>query len=171
MRILSGYELTQAEHWLEEARQVALRSRCSSSRCGTVIVTQHGQERIIGSGFNAPPTGLQEGRYSKNPCRCVRKEELKPLFKSDKTGCMHAEQVAIMDALKNDPTSLQFSRLYFVRLDDNDQIKPSGNPYCTICSKMTLQAGIPEFALIHHGGNVTVYDSFEYNELSFQYNG
>lgn len=168
--IVTGKQEMEARHWLEEARKVALKSRCNSSRCGSVIVTKFGQERIIGSGFNAPPQGLHEGVGFDKPCRCVRKDELKKGFRSDATGCIHAEQAAIMDAMKHSEL-LPYSRLYFVRLDDKGQIKPSGNPYCTICSKMTLHSGISEFCLIHHGNVVAVYGAEEYNEHSFNYNG
>lgn len=47
-------------------------------------------------------------------------------------------------------------------------ILKAGKPYCTICSKMALDVGIAEFVLWHEEG-ITVYDTKEYNELSFQY--
>ena len=105
------------------------------------------------------------------PCNEVAdcfKDTLDKTFKSDKTCCIHAEQRAIMDALKDYPGQIRESRLYFIRLDDQNQPKKSGKPYCTICSKMALDAGISEFVLWHKEG-ITVYDTKEYNELSFQY--
>lgn len=163
MRILTDWEASQAQQWLEEARKVALQSRCSRARCGTVIVKQHGSEEIIASGFNGPPLGREENS------RCLRKHEIQPGFKSDKTCCIHAEQHAIMHAMKH-VDILPYCRLYFVRLNDEGQIKPSGKPYCTICSKMALHSGIAEFTLVHKEG-ITVYNTKEYNDLSFQYNG
>lgn len=163
MRILSGWEAVQAERWLEESRKVALQSGCLRARCGTVIVRQFGSEEIIASGYNEPPLGQKENK------RCLRKHEIKPGFKSDRTCCIHAEQNAIMRAMHR-VNDLPFSRLYFVRLSDDDQIKPSGKPYCTICSKMALHSGIAEFVLLHKEG-ITVYGTQEYNDLSFEYDG
>lgn len=163
MRILSGWEAQQAMRWFEEAQKIALQSKCLRAKCGTVIVKQFGSEEIIGSGFNEPPRGREENML------CQRKHEIQPGFKSDKTCCIHAEQQAIMRAMKREEV-LPYCRLYFVRLNDDGQIKPSGQPYCTICSKMALHAGIAEFSLIHKEG-IAVYDTKEYNDLSFQYNG
>ena len=72
-----------------------------------------------------------------------------------------------MNALKKNPDKLSGSRLYFIRLDDNGTSSRAGKPYCTICSKMALDVGIAEFVLWHDKG-VCVYDTEEYNALSFQ---
>lgn len=45
----------------------------------------------------------------------------------------------------------------------------AGKPYCTICSKLALDVGIKEFALWHEEG-ITIYNTEEYNTLSYQYN-
>lgn len=42
----------------------------------------------------------------------------------------------------------------------------AGKPYCTICSKMALDAGVSEWVLWHDKG-ITIYDANEYNEISF----
>ena len=75
---------------------------------------------------------------------------------TDKTCCVHAEQRAIMDALRNNTNKIMGSTLYFIRLDDTrifSQIgAQAGKPYCTICSKMSLDAGIKKFVLWHKQG-------------------
>ena len=81
---------------------------------------------------------------------------------------MHAEQKAMMDALKSNADHIVWSRLYFVRLDDEGEIAFSGKPWCTLCSKMALDVGIAEFVLRHKEG-VAVYGTEEYNQLSFEY--
>lgn len=78
------------------------------------------------------------------------------------------EKGAIMDALRNNPGKVGGSRIYFIRLDDKGSTTRSGKPYCTICSKMALDSGIGEFVLWHEEG-VCVYDTDEYNTLSFRY--
>ncbi|MBI2668675.1 hypothetical protein HYX14_02425 [Candidatus Woesearchaeota archaeon] len=62
------------------------------------------------------------------------------------------------------------SRLYFIRLDEQGNAEHAGEPYCTICSKMSLDAGIAEFVLWHKEG-ITVYKTKEYNEKSFGRSG
>ena len=73
-----------------------------------------------------------------------------------------------MDALKNNPSKLKDSRLYFIRLNEKNEKEPAGKPYCTICSKMALDAGIVEFILMHKEG-IKVYKTDEYNNLSYNY--
>ncbi|MFO0765144.1 MAG: deaminase [Patescibacteria group bacterium] len=147
--------------WIESAAKLAREhSRCGRARCGSVIVLG---DEVIGEGVNSPPGDI-EGQS-----RCHRKDELKDGFKSDRTCCVHAEQRAVMDALKRRSEGLQGSMLYFVRLDENGEPKPSGQPYCTICSKMALDAGIAEFVLWHGKNELIAYDTLEYNDLSFAY--
>ncbi len=160
MKLLTGEELKKILPYFKEAEKEGQQALCLRSKCGTVIVDTDGA--IIGCGYNAPPQDDISIR------RCERKHELSATFKSDKTCCVHAEQRAIMDALKNNPKKLKGSTLYFMRLDDEGNIKYSGKPYCTICSKMALDAGIQYFALYHAEG-AGIYDTKEYNELSFAY--
>ena len=149
MKILTGNEEQQAINYLEKAAEVALRSSCHRSRCGSVIVKN---EKIIGVGYNSPPLDI-----------CLEyclKDNLPADFKSDKTCCMHAEQRAIVDAMKNNSTELSDSRLYFIRLDEQGNKLKAGKPYCTICSKMTLDTGIAEFVLWHEDG-ICIYFNFD----------
>lgn len=151
------------EHWqwIEYAASLAREhSRCGRSKCGSVIVRDC---EVIGEGFNSPP-GERESQS-----RCERKAELKDGFKSDRTCCVHAEQRAVMDALKSRSGFLKGSTLYFIRLDDQGQPQSSGMPYCTICSKMALDAGIEWFVLWHGGEEIVAYGTEEYNDLSFAY--
>lgn len=97
-------------------------------------------DEIIGSGFNSPPQDIEEQR------RCSYSKDSYHKKVTDKTCCVHAEQRAIIDALRKNSDKLSGSRLYFVRLD----------------------VGIVEFVLWHDEG-VCVYDTKEYNELSFQF--
>ncbi len=157
MEVLYGHQETIALKHIQESFEVAKKSPCFRSRCGSVIIYD---EQIIGSGFNSPP-------LNKKLDYCL-KDDLPKDFKSDKTCCVHAEQRAIMDALKINPEKINGSRLYFIRLDENNNILKAGKPYCTICSKMALDSGISEFVLWHEEG-ITVYNTEEYNNLSFQY--
>ena len=160
MRFLSGEEEKKALEYITKSASIALKSRCGRSRCGSVIVKQ---DEIIGIGFNSPPGYLE----SQERCEYSKKDYNQKV--TDKTCCIHAEQRAIIDALRKNPDKIFDSRLYFIRLDDKGLPSRAGKPYCTICSKMALDVGIGEFVLWHEQG-ICVYDTEEYNNLSFNFN-
>lgn len=156
MKHLSGEKEKIALEFINIAAEIALGATCERSRCGSIIVKDN---NIIGKGFNSPAKGQK---------RCSYPKDLYHPKVTDKTCCVHAEQRAIIDALKNNPDKIKESRLYFIRLDDEGKPARAGKPYCTICSKMALDVGIKEFVLWQEDG-VNVYDTDEYNELSYQY--
>lgn len=163
MKVLTGADHDNAMKWLKQAAEVAKEATCLRSRCGAVIVSPHGLN--IADGYNSPPCRVPGQKEVPIVCR---KEAVAPNFKSDKTCCVHAEQRAILKAVEFCPQHILGSTLYFIRLDENGNMLKAGKPYCTICSKLALDAGISYFVLWHEEG-ITVYDTFEYNELSFQY--
>ncbi len=149
--------IEENQEYIQEAIEEAKKSPCLRSKCGSIIVKDGA---IIGRGFNSPPNNKD--------LETCRKDSLPKDFKSDKTCCLHAEQRAILDALKNNSNKLKGSTLFFIRLDLNNNILYAGEPYCTICSKMALDVKIKEFVL-YHKDNLTAYDTEEYNELSFKH--
>ncbi len=159
MKCLSGNEEKQALEYIKKAAEVAQNATCTKAKCGSVIVKSG---EIIGTGFNSPPRNLEGQR------RCSNSKDSYHKKVTDKTCCVHAEQRAIMDALSKNPEKLSGSTLYFIRLDSNKNPSRSGEPHCTICSKMALDVGIKEFVLWQDKG-VCVYDTEEYNTLSFNY--
>ena len=159
MQYLTGNEEIEARTYLEHAARIAPGATCRRSRCGSIIVKGR---VIIGEGVNSPPGGHEGQRR----CTCA-KEDYHPKV-TDKTCCIHAEQRAIMDALRTNPDALAGSRLYFIRLDAQGNASRAGKPYCTICSKMAVDVGIAEFVLWHEEG-IGVYPTDEYNALSFRY--
>ena len=156
MRIL---EAKIGEKWMAAAADVAKKATCERSKCGSVIVRDG---RIIGEGSNSPAGNLESER------RCGADKSSYDTKVTDKTCCVHAEERAIMDALRRHPDEVSGSMLYFVRLDADGNPKHSGKPYCTICSKLALDAGIAEFILWHEEG-ITSYPTDEYNRLSYLY--
>ena len=134
---------------------IAKKSTCSRSKCGSIILNDN---EIIGIGYNSQPCNVTGECF---------KDTLDPNFRSDKTCCIHAEQRAIFDALKTNPDKIVGSTLFFIRLDEHDNPKRSGEPYCTICSKSALDVGISKFCLWHAAG-WTAYDTDYYNKLSFK---
>lgn len=147
------------DHFLSLAASVATRALCLKARCGTVIVKDG---IVIGSGYNAPPLDNIDDR------RCLEAYDFSGKPKYDHTCCIHAEWRAIMDALKTNPDKIKGSKLYFVRIDDQGNIKKSGEPFCTVCSRLALDSGIAEFFLWHEKG-ITSYPTDEYNRLSYAY--
>lgn len=160
MRILEGAEKSQAEKYIQEAVALARQAGCSDAHCGAVIVKDG---EIIGRGFNSPPMGA-----STNRCHIPKTDYHTRV--TDKTCCIHAEVRAIHDALRHSSDKLLGSDLYFVRVDGAGGPKYSGAPYCTLCSKLVLDAGIATFHLLHEEGIVS-YPTDEYNERSFSYAG
>lgn len=145
--------------WMTEAALAAKESLCLRAKCGAVIVADN---KIIGTGYNAPPLDKTENRI------CLQNVNPgKPRY--DKTCCMHAEWRAILDATRRNPEKLNGSKLYFTRIDGNGDIKKSGKPYCTVCSRLALDSGISKFYLWHKDG-ICGYPTDEYNKLSYQYN-
>lgn len=147
--------------WFGKVVEIAKRATCRRSKCGSIIVKDG---NILGEGFNSPPKNDERQRR----CECSKDDLDRKV--TDKTCCIHAETRAILDALRRYPDKVSGSRLYFVRLDDSDKSVPSGEPYCTLCSKLALDVGIADFVLWHESG-LTVYDTAEYNQLSYRFRG
>ncbi len=161
MRNLTGEDAMVAQRYMEQAAHVAADAACHRRLCGSVIVSD---DRIIGRGFNSPPHALDSQR------RCNVSKDSYDRKVSDKTCCVHAEQRAIFDALRQHPKEIIGSRLYFTSIDREGQIKRSRRPYCTLCSKSALDVGVAEFVLWHEEG-ICVYDTREYNDLSYHFDG
>ena len=153
---LSGQDEEIAKRYFSESAEIAEKSECERKKCGSIIV-KNGE--VIGRGFNSSPG---------NKKRCTNSKKDYDLKVTDKTCCIHAEQRAIMDALKNNQDKLKGASLYFTRVDEQGNIQKSGKPYCTICSKMALDSGVRFFVLWHEEGIVS-YETEEYNDLSFEY--
>lgn len=158
MEYLKEQQEKEAIRWMNEAAKVAKKALCFRAKCGTVIV-KNGE--IIGEGYNAPPLDKEENRT------CDKKFNFGKL-KYDRTCCMHAEWRAIINALKINPEKIEGSKLYFIRIDENEKIKKSGKPYCTVCSRMALDTGIEKFVLWHEDG-ICEYSTNEYDKLSYEY--
>jgi deoxycytidylate deaminase len=142
----------------EEAAKQARQSQCSRAKCGAVILSKG---IIIGRGSNGP---LAFSVYA----RCNADKSLYHRKVTDKTCCIHAEQRAILDALKNRADEIVGSALVFARVNESGVIISSGEPYCTICSKMILEVGIKNVILKHEDGLVR-YGAEFYNSLSYSY--
>jgi deoxycytidylate deaminase len=159
-RILVGTEGRKARGYFANAAAVAQQATCLRARCGTVIVSH---DKIIGTGYNGPPRNLAD----RATCSCdgfVSAD--KPLY--DRTCCVHAEWRAILEAAKRAPDSLDGSQLYFMRLDGDGSMTFAGDPYCTVCSRLALEAGIAEILLWQKRGIVAISSS-DYDRLSYAY--
>ncbi len=160
MKKIIGRELLRTFKYMKDTESVAMDSLCLRSKCGALIVKNiNGRDKTLGVGFSSPPGG-------KKLERCL-KDDLPKNFKSDATCCIHAEQNGIKHAINNyGEEMVKCSTLYFMRLDLNDEMIYAGKPYCTICSKEALGAGIKKWVLWHKQG-IYSYDAEEYNEISF----
>jgi deoxycytidylate deaminase len=159
MRRAEGTELEAIRPFFEAAAEVARKATCHNAHCGTVIV-QNGE--IIGEGYNGPAFDDEANRT----CGNEYDPSVKPKF--DITCCTHAEWRAILDACKRNADKIGESVLYFMRVDDKGDFTDAGDPYCTTCSRLTLESGIGEFALWNRDG-ADIYDAAEYNKKSYAY--
>ncbi len=159
MQYLTGREEQDAIHWITQASIVAQKALCLRARCGTVIVNNG---KIIGEGYNAPPLDDIDNRKCDDNSPFVGKP------KYDHTCCMHAEWRAILDVLRKNKEEVTGSQLFFTRIDSENQMRKSGKPLCTVCSRFALDVGIRTFTLWHDDG-ICTYNTDEYNTLSYNY--
>ena len=159
MQRVVGSELEAIQPYFEAAAEIAKDATCSNGNCGTVIVKDG---EIIGQGYNGPAFDDEANRM------CEKTWDLSVKPKYDKTCCTHAEWRAILDACKRNPDKIGGSMLYFMRVDDDGNFTDAGDPYCTTCSRLTLESGIGHFALWNDGG-ADVYEAAEYNNKSYEF--
>lgn len=157
---IEGNEYEQIRRFFDAAAEAASEAMCLRAKCGSVIVSRDGV--VIGKGFNAPPLGQEDQRTCEETFDTTRKP------KYDLTCCVHAEWNAVIDACKTSPDDVEGSRLYFMRVDENGGFTNAGVPYCTTCSRFTMQAGVAEFALWNKDG-ADIYALSEYNQASYDY--
>ncbi|MDD5693422.1 MAG: hypothetical protein WC437_02200 [Patescibacteria group bacterium] len=155
MKKLQDKELEEGMKFIDKAVRVSTKSPCKKSQRGAVLVKNG---TIIGFGYNGAPNDKVC-----NPCL---RENIKDNSKTELCHAIHAEQRAIINALK-DGKDLTGSRLYHIKVK-NGQMVPSDDISCTLCSRFILETGVAEMALLHSDG-LTVYDAEEYNNLNFDY--
>lgn len=72
-----------------------------------------------------------------------------------------------MNALRSGK-DLRGSILYFTRVDADGEIVYSGEPYCTVCSRLVYDAGIASWALWHTNG-IRLYSAKQVYDLSYEF--
>jgi dCMP deaminase len=155
MRYLTGEEAKEAEKYMLVAAEEAKKSTCKKSQRGDVIV-KNGE--VIGKGFNKVTI--------ENLCNpCVR-ENIRDNSKVELCSAIHAEQLAIIDALRNGK-NLEGSRMFHIKVKDGKMMF-SEDTSCTVCSKIVLESGIGEFVLLQNKG-FALFTSEEFNRKSFEY--
>jgi deoxycytidylate deaminase len=147
------------EKWLAQAAKCAGRALCLRANCGAVLVKD---DRILGAGYNGPPKDDLDLRV----CTSIQASKNKP--KSDRTCCMHAEWRALDNGLVLSPRDVEGSTMVFCRVDAAGNLLKSGNPYCTVCSRLTLDRGVGSWILWHETG-IREYSAREYHQLSERY--
>jgi deoxycytidylate deaminase len=130
-------------------------SKCKRDKCGSVIVLDG---KIVGRGHNGP-AGIRQ--------YCGLEPTISSKPKSDRTCCVHAEWRAIFEALRSGER-LDGGILCFTRVNQNGDILFSGEPYCTVCSRLALEAGIGFFALWQKEG-IRVWRTEDYNNASYDF--
>ena len=149
-------EIKLSDFYIEKALKEAKKSTCRKSQRWAVIVNDW---EIIWIGYNK--VTLEE---ICNPC--IR-GSIKDNSRVELCSAFHAEQTAIIDALKK-WYNLCWSRMYHIAMKKWEVLKNSWQPSCTICSRMILESGIKEFVLKFENW-YWVYSAHELNKLSFEY--
>lgn len=158
MRRIEGSEFQTIKPFFEAAAESANNATCLRAKCGSVVISN---SIIIGKGFNSPALDDEAQRL----CEVEMDTSVKPKY--DKTCCIHAEWRAVLDACKTSVDKLAGSVLYFMRIDASGNFTDAGEPFCTVCSRFTMEAGISEFALYNNQG-ADVYPLDEYNLKSYE---
>ncbi len=145
-------EIEEIKKYMGLAADEAQKSKCKKSQRGAIIVLEG---NIVGRGHNKPTI---ENLY------CLR-EQISNNSRVELCSAIHAEQMAIVDAA-NGGTPLAGARLYHIKTK-RGQMRQSGNPSCTVCSRLVVTAGI-EVVLWHNEG-YAIYGPEEFNEISYKY--
>jgi len=144
--------------YFQEAVKQALYSMCSRGRGGAVVVLNG---EIIGRGYNASPGDDP----ANSMCHTDYRTSVKP--KSDRTCCVHAEWRAIINAIRN-KKDINGSMIYYASVDEEGNMRRSGQPYCTVCSRLALDTGIKYFLLWQDIG-IKLFNTKEYNKISYDF--
>lgn len=159
MRRVVGKELEDIKSYFDLAAKAASKATCYRAKCGSVIVKDG---KVIGSGQNGPPRNDE----SRRTCNTAWDYDKKPKY--DLTCCIHAEWRAVINACRNNPDKIEGSTLYFMRIDENGNFTDAGDPYCTTCSRFTMESGVAEFALWNDDG-VDIMTLPEYDQKSYEF--
>jgi deoxycytidylate deaminase len=159
MRRITGEELESIKPYFELAAGAARKATCLRAKCGAVIIKNG---TVIGEGYNTPPLGDETQRM------CAVEKDLTKKPKHDKTCCVHAEWSAVLDACKNNADKMNGSTLYFMRLKNTGDFDDFGEPLCTTCSRLTMEAGVNEFVIWNNEG-ADAYLLPEYNLASYDF--
>jgi deoxycytidylate deaminase len=155
MRFLTEKEKEEMEKYVLEAAKEAKKSTCRKSQRGAVIVKN---AKTIGRGHNK----VTIDDFC-NPC--IR-EDIKDNSRVELCSAIHAEQMAILDALRRNE-DLKGSRLIHVKVKDG-KIRPTKDVSCTVCSRIIIESGISEIVLVEEGG-FALYSPEEFNKKSFEH--
>lgn len=158
MKRVEGKDYDKIRPFIKMAAEQAKKATCLRAMCGTVIV-KNGE--VIGEGYNSPPLNDESQRV----CNIEKDFTKKPKY--DKTCCVHAEWRAILDASKRNADKLPGSTLYFTRVDDSGNFIDSGDPFCTVCSRLTMEVCVSKVVL-HNKNGADIYKAKEYNNKSYE---
>ncbi|MEM5814584.1 MAG: hypothetical protein QXD77_02100 [Candidatus Aenigmatarchaeota archaeon] len=147
-------ELEMAEFFMDDARHEARKSVCRKSQRGAVLAKGNA---LLGKGHNL----VTHGELC-DPC--VR-ADIHDNSRVELCSALHAEQMAVLDA-HGKKTPLRGARMYQAELRKG-KVMYSGEPSCTVCSRLLYAAGI-EMVLWRPNG-FAVYAPEELNRLSFEY--
>lgn len=147
-------EIKKTYNWLKLAAKEAEKSDCKKSKRGAIIVKD---DKIIAAGHNKVTI--------EDLCNPCIRESIKNNSRVELCSAIHAEQMALINALKRG-YSIKDSIMYHIKVKDG-KMAPSGKLSCTVCSRIILEANI-EIVFWQKQGYI-LYSPEEFNRLSFDY--
>ena len=153
--IVSEWEIKRMEEYSSIAAKFAKQSTCKKSQGGALVV-RNGE--MIGFGYNKVT--------SETLCNpCVR-EDIHDNSRVELCSAIHAEQIALLDAFNRYGRAARGSLMYYIKIKNGEPVY-SGQPSCTVCSRLLFEAQI-SLVLWQEQGYI-IYEPEEINKLSFEY--
>lgn len=138
--MMEYHRQSKEQYYMDIAKAVSQRSTCLRKHWGCVIVKN---DEIISTGYNGAPRGRKN---CVDVGSCYRIDHnIKRGTNYETCRSVHAEQNAIISACRKD---MLYSTMYVYGYDmeTHDIVKNAAQ--CTLCRRMTINAGIDEVIMI-----------------------
>ena len=144
------------ERWMNEAWRASEKSSCLKTHVGAVIVKD---EKMIASGANVLPDGSK--------CKSCPREGLASGEKAELCTAIHAEQEALMDALRKH-VDVKGAVMYVGKIKRGVK-EPATKMFCPWCSKLVLASGLSGIIFYAPGGGCLSLTPKEFDDQTQAY--
>jgi len=135
--ILEKLHMTTEKVIFNLCEKESKKSKCHKIHFGAIIISEDG--KIIGKGYNIPLGGCEH--------HCLREVyKIKSSTHVEVCSALHAEQMALLNALLTHSNLLPYSTMYLLGVTPDGK-RPQLNNTCSICSRMIAYCGIGKVIL------------------------